>query len=367
VLEFFGPEEPGGAKLPVNVDLQEDFSMDHALSLYLMDTLPLLDAEAPDYALNLVTLVESILEDPDLILRRQLIKLKGQKVAEMKLAGIEYDQRMAELEKLEYPKPLREFVYSTFNEFADHHPWVGQEAIRPKSIGREMFETYRSFADYIREYELQRSEGLLLRHLNGVFKVMTQTVPDAAKTDEVREMELYLGAMIRQVDSSLLDEWEKMKDPNYRPFESKEIRPPGAEEAEKDITRDAKAFTALLRNRIFTFFRGLVAGDFEEASELLAEMGRKGREGEAWTPERLRTAMDTYLEGHRELRLDPEGRNLRHTYVLPSEEGPLWTIQQMLVDPEELNDWVAEFEVDLGASREAGIPVLTLARLEPFR
>ena len=133
----------------------------------------------------------------------------------MKMAGIEYEERMEELEKLEYPKPNREFVYSTFNAFADKHPWVGQENIRPKSIAREMFESFRSFSDYIRDYELQRAEGLLLRHLNSVYKVLAQTVPDAAKNDTVREMELYLGTMIRQVDSSLLDEWEKMRDPNY--------------------------------------------------------------------------------------------------------------------------------------------------------
>ena len=152
-------------------------------------------------------------------------------MAEMKMAGLEYDERMEELEKLEYPKPNREFIYSTFNAFADKHPWVGQENIRPKSIAREMFETFRSFADYIRDYELQRAEGVLLRHLNSVYKVLAQTVPDAAKNDAVREMELYLGTMIRQVDSSLLDEWEKMRDPNYQRAEAKEVRPPGAEEA----------------------------------------------------------------------------------------------------------------------------------------
>src|SRR5205814_1696958 len=165
-----------------------------------------------------------------------LDKLKTQKVAEMKMAGIEYDERMEELEKLEYPKPNREFVYSTFNAFADKHPWVGQENIRPKSIAREMFENFRSFSDYIRDYELQRAEGVLLRHLNSVYKVLAQTVPHAAKNDAVWEMELYLGTMIRQVDSSLLDEWEKMRDPNYQPgAPSKEVRPPGAEEAEADV------------------------------------------------------------------------------------------------------------------------------------
>ena len=364
IVEFTEPESPGMAKLRVNVALQDDFSMDQTLSLYLMDTIPLLEREAPDYALNLVTLVESILENPEIILRKQLDKVKSRRLAEMKMEGIEYDKRMEELEKLEYPKPLRDFVYDTFNAFTDAHPWVGQEAIRPKSIAREMFETYQSFGDYVRGYDIQRSEGLLLRHLNSVFKVLTQTVPDDLKTDEVREMEIYLGAMLRQVDSSLLDEWERMKDPSYRPGEAQELKPPGAEEAARDITRDRKAFTAALRNRVFSFLRQLVAGDFEEASNFLAEIGN-GKE--CWTVEALRERMNAYLAEHRELRLDPEGRNLRHTYVVPSEEDATWLIQQMLVDPEEQNDWVVEFEVDLEASREAEVPVMSLLRMGEYR
>ncbi len=112
-------------------------------------------------------------------------------MAQMKADGVEYEQRMEELEKLEYPKPLRDFVYETFNAFADRHPWVGEENIRPKSIAREMFENFSSFAEYVLDYELQRSEGLLLRHLNSVYKVLSQTVPDGSKTDEVVEIELY--------------------------------------------------------------------------------------------------------------------------------------------------------------------------------
>ena len=71
---------------------------------------------------------------------------------------------------------------------------------------------------------------MLLRYLNRVFKVLSQGVPDAAKNDTVREMESYLGAMIRQIDSSLLDEWEKMRDPNFQREETKEVRPAGAQE-----------------------------------------------------------------------------------------------------------------------------------------
>ena len=363
IVEFI-PKTSEGAYLRVNVELQDDFSMDQTLSLYLLETLPLLDPQAPDYPLVLLTLVESILEDPDIILRRQLDKLKGQKIAEMKMAGIEYDERMEELEKLEYPKPNREFVYSTFNAFADKHPWVGQENIRPKSIAREMFESFRSFSDYIRDYELQRAEGLLLRHLNSVYKVLAQTVPDSAKTDPVREMELYLGTLIRQVDSSLLEEWEKMRDPNYQRAEVKEARPPGAEEAAQDVTRDTKTFTAAIRNRIFSFLRGLVNGEFEQALSHLSSVNDS--ENNSWTDERLKSALDAFYAEHERICLDSNARNLRHTYVTPLDDKRTWRVQQMLVDPEEHNDWVAEFIVDLAASRQNSEPVLRLQRLAPL-
>jgi hypothetical protein len=269
---------------------------------------------------------------------------------------------MEELEKLEHPKPRREFIYSTVNAFADRHPWVGQENIRPKSIAREMFEQFRSFADYIRDYELQRAEGVLLRHLHSVYKVLAQTLPDAAKDDTLREMEVYLAMMLRQVDSSLVEEWEKMRDPNYAPrAESREARPPGAEEAAKDVTRDTKAFTAAIRTRVFSFLRGLIIGDFDAALTHL--VSPNDPEGQPWTPDRLGAAFQAFLAGHQRLCLDPNARNGRHTYVLPSEDKRVWRIQQMLVDPEEHNDWVAEFEVDLAASRTAGEPAMKLRKI----
>jgi hypothetical protein len=277
----------------------------------------------------------------------------------MKMDGVEYDKRIEELEKLEHPKPNREFIYSTFNAFADKHPWVGQENIHPKSIAREMFENFRSFSDYIRDYDLQRAEGVLLRHLNSVFKVLAQTVPDAAKNEQVREMELYLGTMIRQVDSSLLDEWEKMRDPNYQRAETKEVRPLGAEEV--DITRDTKAFTAAIRIRIFSFLRGLVNQDFEQALTHLSSP--QDHDGQLWTVARLAQALDAYHAEHERICLDPNARNARHTYVTPAEDKRTWRVQQMLVDPAEHNDWVAEFELNLAQSKVANEPFLILRRI----
>jgi superfamily II RNA helicase len=360
IVEFV-PRTETGAHLRVNVDLQDDFSMDQALSLYLLDTLPLLDPLSPTHALDALTLVESIVENPESILRKQLDKAKGKAIAEMKAEGLDYDQRMEQLEKVEYPKPLADFVYATFNTFAERHPWVGEEAIKPKSIAREMFENFRTFSDYIQEYDLERAEGLLLRHLNGVYKVLAQTVPDGVKTDEMREMELYLRQMLRAVDSSLLDEWEKMRDPSYLAPQTAELRPPGAEEAERDVTRDAKAFTAAIRTRAFAFLRAWSTRQDEAALELLDVPG--DGEGQPWTVDRLRSTREAYLAEHERLRLDPEARNLRHTQVKAAEDGRTWRIEQMLVDTQEHNDWIAELEVDLAASREAGEPVLRLVRL----
>jgi superfamily II RNA helicase len=372
IVEFI-PRTEEGAYLRVNLELQDDFSMDQTLSLYLLETLPLLDVQAPDYPLDLLTLVESILEDPEIILRKQLDKIKSQAITEMKAQGMDFQERMDELEKLEYPKPKRDFVYSTFNAFAAKHPWVGQENIRPKSIAREMFESFRSFADYIRDYELPRSEGLLLRHLNSVYKVLVQTVPAGAKTEVVREMEIYLGTMLRQVDSSLLDEWQKMRDPSYASkvvqeraaVETGDLRlgfSPQQPEVLLDVTQDAKAFTAAIRNRIFNFLRCLVIGDYEAALGQLNST--QDGEGQSWTADRLRAQMENYHKEHERLCLDPNARNARHTYVVPSEDKRSWRVQQMLVDPEEHNDWVAEFEVDLDQSRRSGEVVLGLRKLD---
>jgi superfamily II RNA helicase len=360
------PETAAGAKLRVNVALQDDFSMDRALSLYLVETIGLLDSQALDYPMVLVTLVESILEDPEIILRKQLDRVKDEAIAEMKAEGLEYEQRMAELEKLEYPKPNREFVYSTFNEFAARHPWVGEENIRPKSIAREMFEQYRSFADTIEVYGLHRVEGLLLRHLSAVHKVLMQTVPDSAKTDEVFELEIYLGAMLKQVDSSLLDEWEKLRDPNFQSHAaSAELRPPGAEEAARDITRDRKAFVGMIRNRIFTFLRAFANGDGAAALQELAPSSSEINSA-AWTADQLRRILEEHGASRGRIRLDPEARNARNTHIEELEQGRRWRVQQMLVDTEDANDWVAELEVELPASQLAGEPVISLSRIGPL-
>ena len=134
---------------------------------------------------------------------------------------------MARLEEVEWPKPGKEFIYDTYNAFVARRPWMKDANVRPKSIAREMFEHWQSFEDYVKTYGLERSEAVLLRHLSEVYKVLSQTVPPAAKTEDLIEAEAFFEDILRGVDSSLLDEWEKLRNPDYVP-EPASRRPPNA-------------------------------------------------------------------------------------------------------------------------------------------
>jgi len=365
IIEWI-PPLPSGRKLRVNVELQEDFSLHQALSLYLIDTLPQLDRASPDYPLDVLTLCEAIVEDPDAILRRQVDKLKNEAFAEMKAADVPFEERMEKLEQIEHPKPLREFLYASFNAFAAAHPWVEKENIRPKSIAREMYERYLSFAEYVREYGLQRMEGLLLRHLSQAWKVLSQTVPDSAKTPELIEMEDYLRELIRGVDSSLLEEWERLRDPSFTAQESadKPARP-----STYDLTRDKPAFLRLLRTAIYAFMQDAAARDWESAAERLRS-GAAGfsQDGDLASPEAraIEQAFRPYFEARTRFRLDPAGRSALHTHVDENAGEQTWSIAQVLVDSEEANDWELRFTLSLERSRTEQRPVLSFEGCAPI-
>jgi len=359
VIEWVPREDGVGKRIRVNLDLQEDFSLNHALSLYLLDTLTLLDRESPEYPLQLLTVVESILENPELVLLKQTDRLKTEKLAEMKAAGVEYDDRMAELEKIEYPKPHREFIYGSFNAFAAKHPWVGTENIRPKSVAREMYEEFYSFSEYIREYELQRAEGMLLRYLTDVYKALSQSVPELAKDEGVQEIITYFGAIVRQVDSSLLDEWERLKDGVPA---AGEVRAPRATADAYDVTRDAKQFTVLVRNEMYRLLRALATKNWENAATLVGGIGVVGGPpAEAWTPAKIEASLAPYFAEHGVIRTDPKARGPGNTLVEPREG--FWDVKQILCDPEEHNEWVIECSIDLARSREAAAPVVRITRI----
>ena len=366
IVEFLPNPQRGMAHVQVNLDLQNDFAMNEPLSLYLLDTLPQLSPESPDFALDVVSLVESIVENPEPILRVQLKKARDARYAELKAEHAEYNKIQEELDKVEYPKPLRDFIYTTFNAFAEEHPWVGDLNVEPKSIVREMIENFDTFSGYVKKYGLARMEALLLRHINYVYKVLAQTVPDSFKTEEILEIQNYLDELIRRTDSSLLEEWERLKNPEFIAEEMKEEKAFRADEASKDVTLDKKKFVANARARIFAFLSQLRNRNIDGALELLSEDLSEGQvvaDGEniPWTENRLEELLLEFHSEHGNFRLDAEGRSVKHSIVV-------WTpsalkIQQILQDEEDVNDWEADFSIPLEESREAGMPLIRLDRI----
>jgi superfamily II RNA helicase len=324
----------------VNADLQHDFSLNHTLSMYLVETLPHLDHAAEHYALDVLSLVESILENPLVVLRAQLDRLKTEKVDAMKAAGVEYEQRMEELEKLTWPKPLGEFIYETFNAFAARHPWVGEENIRPKGVARELMERFCSFDDFVRDYGLERSEGVLLRYLSQVYKALLQTVPEARRTDEVDDILDQLRAMLRAVDSSLLDEWQSLRETPA----GVQLVPRAPEEPR--LADDPRALQARVRGELHRMLKALALKKYDEA---LAAVRAPD-----WTVDRLAAELAPYWAEHASIDVTPRARRPQQTVIEPAAEPDTFTARQRLLDPEEDEDWMIDGFVDLRGEPPAG-------------
>ncbi len=324
-----------------NSDLQWDFSLFHTLALYMVEALEVLDEETPEYALDVLSLVEAILEDPNIILRKQVDKLKGDLIARLKAEGVQYEERMERLEEVTHPKPNADFIYGTFNEFRRIHPWVQGEDVHPKSIGREIFEDYLSFADFVRRYGLQRSEGLVLRYLSQLYKTLDQSVPENSKTDDLYDILGFFRAMLERVDNSLLEEWQSKVHPEIR-LETEEDREATQRKLRYyELIHDPKIFASRVRAELHQLVRALAAGNYEEAEACVLQEPE-----DPWNAERFEAELAPYLEVHDQLIFDATARQANYT-TIQSTGDLTWTVSQTLVDPAEENFWCIEVAIDL--------------------
>jgi len=329
-------------EIRLTVDLQANFALNQPLSPFALAVFELLDPESPTYALDMVSILEATLDDPRPILSQQQFLARGEAVAAMKSEGIEYDERMELLEHITWPKPLEELLVASFEAYSATQPWIGDFEVSPKTVVRDMYERAMTFADYVGYYKIARSEGLVLRYLSDAYRAARQTIPDDAKTEELLDVIEWLGELVRQVDSSLLDEWESMINP-VAPSAAPVLPP-----APPSVVTNLRAFRVLVRNEMFRRVQLLALEDWDALGELDAAAGF---DSEAWAD-----AMDGYFEEHDTL---GTGGDARGPGMIAVTEGPnQWTVRQTFDDPAGDHDWGISATVDLAESAELGIAVV---------
>jgi Domain of unknown function (DUF3516) len=349
VVERLGEPDEDGRRLRLTVDLQPNFALDQPLSALAVATLDLLDRDSATYALDVVSVIESTLEDPRQVLRAQLSKARGEAVAAMKAEGIEYDERMELLDDVTAPRPLADLLETAYESYRKGHPWVADHELRPKSVVRDMYERAMTFVEYVGFYGLARSEGLVLRYLADAYRALRRTVPDSARTEELDDLVEWLGELTRQVDSSLLEEWDKL----VAGQDTREaVRPSPLDSEVRPVTGNVRAFRVLVRNAMFRRVELVAASDWATLGELDGESG--------WAADAWRDAMAPYWEEHPALLTDADARGPGLLMIDTESQPGRWLVRQILHDPELHHDWAITAEVDLAASDRQGEAVLTI-------
>ncbi len=353
IVEIVRDARTGRLGVRVHEELQRDFSLHQTLSLYLVDAVSALDPASPSHALDVLSIVEAILDNPRPVLLRQVDQAKKLLLAELKAQGVPYEDRIRELDEVTWPKPLAEFLYSTFDLFAEKHPWIEAENIRPKSIAREMAESFMGFHDYVRSYGLERSEGLLLRYLGQVYTTLSQSVPEALRTDELEEIRAYLRAMLEQVDASLVEEWESLVHPEAGPATA----PAMPQRRERDLAADPRVFAARIRQEWHRLVQALAARDWEEAARCVRQDAE-----DPWEPRRFHAALAPFFEEYGEIVTTPDARRADRTTI--RQTGPRsWDVMQTLVDPSGDELWALFGNVDLSEPAAPDEPLIRMQRV----
>ncbi|MBY8882794.1 DEAD/DEAH box helicase [Actinacidiphila acidipaludis] len=348
VVERLDEPDAEGRIVRLTVDLQQDFALNQPLSTFALAAFDLLDPDSPSYALDMVSVVESTLDDPRQILAAQQNRARGDAVAAMKADGVEYEERMERLQDIAYPKPLEELLMHAYGVYRKSHPWVGDHPLSPKSVVRDMYERAMTFSEFVSYYELARTEGIVLRYLASAYKALEHTVPDDLKSEDFQDLTAWLGELVRQVDSSLLDEWEQLANPEEESAEE------AAERADqvKPVTANARAFRVLVRNALFRRVELAALEKFDELGELDAEAG--------WDADAWADAMDAYWDEYDDLGTGPDARGPKLLRIEEQPQHGLWRVRQTFDDPAGDHGWGISAEVDLAASDEEGRAVIRL-------
>jgi superfamily II RNA helicase len=352
VIERLEHPDELGRRVRLTADLPLNFALNQPLSTFALAALELLDPAAEDYPLDVVSVFEATLDNPRQVLAAQQNKARGEAVAAMKAEGVEYEERMELLAAVTHPKPLDQLLTAAFEIYRQSHPWLSEDDLSPKSVVRDMWEQAMTFSEYISFYGLARSEGLLLRYLTDAYRTLRGSVPAAARTEAVTDLTEWLGALVRQVDSSLLDEWEQLTAGTGHASAGEPVRPTEPE----SLTSNVRAFTILVRNAMFRRVELAALRRVDDLGALDA--------GAGWDAEKWRDALDGYFADYERIGIGADARNPALLQVEASDR--VWRVRQVFDDPDGDHDWGISAVVDLTASDEAGEPVLAVTSVGPL-
>ncbi len=362
VLQWLDEPDQHGRTLQLAPELQTDFALNQPLASFAQAAFALVDPESETYSLDLLSVVESILDDPFPVLMAQAKYERGEAVAEMKAEGIEYEERMELLEQVTYPKPLAEPLTQALAIYRETHPWVRESDLSPKSVVRDMYEWGRSFSEFIAFYGITRSEGAVLRYLSDAYRALRQTVPESFRTEELDDIREWLGEVVRQTDSSLLDEWEALTDPDKVAEAAARAAANEPEPPARPITANERAFSVMVRNAMFQKvqlasrdrFDTLAAAELAAAT-LSGPLERPTMDAVAWEE-----SLGAYWEEHESMDAGPAARSPSLLIIDKSAAGEprSWSVRQIINDPEEHLDWSIVATIDLDISDDAGEPVI---------
>ncbi|MDI9951237.1 DEAD/DEAH box helicase [Rhodococcus sp. IEGM 1305] len=339
VVQRLDEPDADGRMARLTMELQRDFALNQPLSPFALAALELLDVESDSYALDVVSVIESTLDDPRQVLMAQQHFARGEAVAQMKADGIEYEERMELLEEVTWPKPLADLLFPAFEMYRGGHPWITEFALSPKSVVRDMVERAMTFAEMVSHYGLARSEGLVLRYLADAYRALRQTVPTEARTEELDDLIEWLGELIRQVDSSLLDEWESLTDPGA---EGDDQQVAFGADVPRPISANTRAFRVMVRNAMF---RRIELASRRRWAEL--EGLDDGIDADEWEDQ-----LQPYFDEYDSLGTGPSARGPQLFQVETAPE--LWRVRQVLEDPQGDHGWALTAVVDLPESDAAG-------------
>ncbi|HUH53952.1 MAG TPA: DUF3516 domain-containing protein [Microbacteriaceae bacterium] len=341
--------DAGAKLLRPTIDLQPSFALNQPLSPFALAAIELIEPDSPEYVLDVISVIEATLENPRAILREQEHRARGEAIAAMKAEGIEYEERMERVEEVTYPKPLEELLGEAFDAYTKEVPWARDYELSPKSIVRDMIERAFNFRDLVSFYGLGRSEGVVLRYLSDAYKALSNTVPPTAKTDELEEIIVWLGELVRQVDSSLLDEWEALQNPETAEIslakpEEFDLGPPVT-----SLIANERAFKVMVRNALWQRVQAAAFERYDSLREL---------DSPHFVEARWREALDEYYAEHDAIEIDAEARSAKYCEIETTTDH--WRFRQVLVDPDNNLDWAITGIVNLAESEETGEPVIVV-------